>query len=94
MLAFTGRFQMKTDHPADALTSYERVLQLKPEYGLVSGHLAEAYGRIALDLMASENTAKNMAAAQEALNQRFDTASRCRAVLHESRSCVLFSLRL
>ncbi len=54
-----GDLQMKTDHPADALTSYERVLQLKPEYGLVSGHMAEAYGRIALDLLASENTAKN-----------------------------------
>lgn len=62
-----GDVQFKTEQFADAVKSYDRVLRLKPEYGLVAAHQADAFGAIALRFMASENTSTNMQAAMDAL---------------------------
>lgn len=59
------------DHNAgqelEAAKSYERVLQLKPEYGLIAERLADVYNQLALTLLASGNSAKNLKGAEEAL---------------------------
>ncbi|CAN5597505.1 hypothetical protein BH10ACI3_BH10ACI3_20230 [soil metagenome] len=55
-----GDVQYGTEHAADAVTSYDQALKLKPEYGLVSGHLADALGAVAAELIKTENTEKTM----------------------------------
>jgi WD40 repeat protein/Tfp pilus assembly protein PilF len=63
-----GDIQYKTKEYLDAIKSYDRALQLKPGYGLVSGHQADAYGALGVQLMSSENTEKTMDAAKGALS--------------------------
>jgi hypothetical protein len=62
-----GEIQHKLEHYPDAVNSYDHALQLKPEYGLVSGRKAEAFAAMAMQLMSSENNDKNMDAAKQAL---------------------------
>lgn len=64
-----GDMQHKNKQNLEAVKSYERVLQLNPEYGLVTGRLAGTYGLIALSSVAAGNDAKNLAAAREALQK-------------------------
>src|SRR5207248_10583163 len=59
-----GDVQLNTGHAMDAVGSYDQALKLRPEYGLVAGHQADALGAVGLDLSMSENTAKNMDAAK------------------------------
>lgn len=63
-----GDLQYKLKQSAAAAANYDRVLKIKPEYGLVTGHLAEVYGQMALSLIEGGNTAKNMGLAADALN--------------------------
>ena len=64
-----GDVQFKTGQNLEAVKSYDQVLKLRPEYGLVAGHLADAYAAVGLGLLSSENTAKTMDAAKEALTR-------------------------
>jgi|GEM_PF-2824349 len=54
------------DYP-EAIKSYDAALKLRPDYGLVIGHEAQAYGELGLSLISSENSAKVMDAAKAAL---------------------------
>lgn len=62
-----GDIQYQLGRYLDAIKSYDSALKLKPEYGLVKGHKANAYGALGLELMSSENTEKTMDAAKQAL---------------------------
>jgi len=62
-----GDIQFKMEKYTDAIQSYESALKLDPDYGLVIGHEAEAYGAVGLMIMSGENTAKTMNAAKVAL---------------------------
>ena len=67
-----GDLQMKSEQFFDAVKSYDQVLKLKPEYGLVAGHQADAFGAIGLNLTFAENNAKNMDAAKTAFNRALE----------------------
>lgn len=64
-----GDIQYKVEKDADAIKSYEQVLKLKPDYGIVAAHLASVYGRSALNIMSGENTSENMKLAQAGLTK-------------------------
>lgn len=62
-----GDLQFKLEEYPEAIKSYDRTLRLRPEYGLVAGHQAEAYGALGMNFTYLENSEKNMTAAKGAL---------------------------
>ncbi|MEQ1642873.1 MAG: tetratricopeptide repeat protein [Pyrinomonadaceae bacterium] len=52
-----------------AIESYEKTLQLRPEYGLVAGRLSTALANLSLEAVMAGNTTKNMDAAEGYLNR-------------------------
>lgn len=62
-----GDIQHKNKQESEAVKSYQRTLQMKPEYGLVAGHLADVYRLLAFNLVIAGNSQKNLLAAEEAL---------------------------
>lgn len=64
-----GDIQYKTGQILAATNTYERVLQLKPEYGLITGRLAETYGGLALTMISAGNNKEDMEAAAKGLNK-------------------------
>lgn len=62
-----GDLQYQTKQHLEAIKSYDRALQLRPDYGLVEGHQAHAYGALGLELLSSENTEQTMDLAKKAL---------------------------
>lgn len=64
-----GDINYKTDSFLEAIDSYNQVLKLNPDYGLVIGRLAVVYGDLGIYFISQGNNEKNMKAAAEALNQ-------------------------
>jgi len=64
-----GDFQYGQKQFKAALQSYDRVLKLKPDYGLVLAHQADAYRAIAFDFINAGNSRDNLLAAEDALNR-------------------------
>jgi tetratricopeptide (TPR) repeat protein len=62
-----GDVQYKLGQYTDAIKSYDRLLQMKPDYGLIIGRKAESFGALGLKLLSSENNEKTMDAAKHAL---------------------------
>lgn len=62
-----GDIQHNNKQDAEALKSFDRALQLRPEYGLVAGRLAEAHASVALSRVNAGNDAKNLSEAEQGL---------------------------
>ncbi len=67
-----GDIQYNNKQELDATKSFERVLQLKPEYGLAAAHLADSYRRLALNFIAAGNSEKNLLDAEKSLDRAIE----------------------
>lgn len=64
-----GDVQYMVKRSEDAVKIYDQALKLRPDYGLVAGHQADALGAIGLALSTTENTEKNMEAVKAVLTR-------------------------
>jgi WD40 repeat protein/cytochrome c-type biogenesis protein CcmH/NrfG len=67
-----GDVQHKNKLELEATKSYERALQLKPEYGLVAEHLADVSVRLANNYISAGNDEKNLLNAEKALDRALE----------------------
>jgi tetratricopeptide (TPR) repeat protein len=67
-----GDVQYSNKQALNSTKSFERALQLKPEYGLVAAHLADAFGNLSLDYIAAGNDEKNLLDAEKALDRAIE----------------------
>jgi WD40 repeat protein/Tfp pilus assembly protein PilF len=67
-----GDIQYSNKQELGATKSFERALQLKPDYGLVAAHLADAFGNLSLNYIAAGNDEKNLLDAEKALDRAIE----------------------